>query len=159
MYLTDKPEKCRRASALAWLDSFTGFSRMQKLNWLPLLRHARTHALTHARREPWREVHRPVEVRYRYLASVHQLLLTSSKKQRMCEPRSHGQAEMDKGGLSLGTLHDCHPYLWTGNKKNMHKKQDMRSDLPSHVPVILRAVDAYDLLLGTGLWLHVGTGR
>lgn len=35
----------------------------------------------------------------------------------------------------------------------------MRSDLPSHVPVILRAVDAYDLLLGTGLWLHVGTGR
>lgn len=35
----------------------------------------------------------------------------------------------------------------------------MRSDLPSHVPVILRAVDAYDLLLDTGLWLHVGTGR
>lgn len=35
----------------------------------------------------------------------------------------------------------------------------MRSDLPSHVPVILRAVDAYDLLLGTGLWLHVGRYR
>jgi len=48
MYLTDKPEKCRRASALAWLDSFTGFSRMQKLNSLPLLRHARTHARTHS---------------------------------------------------------------------------------------------------------------